>query len=33
VDTQDEEEVEEGVEIVSNVENPEVETISPESEN
>ena len=33
VDTQDEDEVEEGVEIVSNVENPEVETISPESEN
>jgi DNA gyrase subunit A len=33
VDTQDEEDVEEGVEIVSNVENPEVETINPESEN
>jgi DNA gyrase subunit A len=33
VDTQEEEEVEEGVEIVNNVENPEVETINPETEN
>ena len=33
VDTQDEDEVEEGVEIVNNAENPEVETINPESEN
>ena len=33
VDTQEEEEVEEGVEIVNNAENPEVETTNPETEN